>query len=64
MEEKMERIVYTVTEAAEILGISRPTAFQGVERGEIPHIRVGRRILIPKAALDKMLASAGSQAES
>ena len=62
MEEKLERIVYTVTEAAEILGISRPTAFQGVERGEIPHIRVGRRILIPKAALDKLLATAGSKA--
>ena len=62
MEEKLERIVYTVTEAAEILGISRPTAFQGVERGEIPHIRVGRRILIPKAALDKLLATAGSRA--
>ena len=62
MEEKLERIVYTVTEAAEILGISRPTAFQGVERGEIPHIRVGRRILIPKAALDKFLVTAGSKA--
>ena len=62
MEEKLERIVYTVTEAAEILGISRPTAFQGVERGEIPHIRVGRRILIPKAALDKLLVTAGSKA--
>ena len=60
MEEKIERIVYTVEEAAKLLGISRPTAFQGVERGEIPHIRVGRRILIPKASLDRMLASAGS----
>lgn len=62
MAENLERIVYTVDEAAKILGISRPTAFQGVERGEIPHIRVGRRILIPKAALDKLLANAGSKA--
>ncbi len=62
MAEKIERIVYTVTEAAEILGISRPTAFQGVERGEIPCIRVGRRILIPKVALDRLLADAGSKA--
>ncbi len=61
MEEELERIVYTVTEVAEILRISRPTAFQGVERGEIPHIRVGRRILIPKAALEKLLAAAGSK---
>ena len=64
MQENLERIVYTVDEAAQILGISRPTAFQGVERGEIPHIRVGKRILIPKAALDKLLANAGSVKES
>ncbi len=60
MEGKLDRIVYTVTEAAEILGISRPSAFQGVERGEIPYIRIGRRILIPKVALEKLLESAGS----
>lgn len=61
MEEKLERIVYTVTETAEILGISRPTAFQGVKNGEIPCIRVGRRVLVPKAALEKLLATAGSK---
>lgn len=61
MEENFERIVYTVDEAAKLLGISRPSAFQGVERGEIPHIRVGKRILIPKAALDKLLTTAGSK---
>lgn len=61
MEEKAEKIVLTVDEAALILGISRPTAYQGVERGEIPHIRVGKRILVPRVALEKMLASAGSK---
>lgn len=60
----MESQIYvlTVDKGAEILKISRPQAYLGVERGEIPHIRVGKRILIPKAALDKMLSSAGSQA--
>ncbi|MFC2047188.1 helix-turn-helix domain-containing protein [Chloroflexota bacterium] len=59
MEENLERIVYTVDETAKILGLSRPAAFQGVKQGSIPHVRVGKRILVPKAALEKMMATAG-----
>lgn len=54
--------VLTVDEVAEILKISRPQAYLGVARGEIPHIKVGKRILIPRAALEKMLENAGSKA--
>ena len=61
MEDKLERIVYTCDEAALLLGISRPQVYLGIERGEIPHIRVGKRILIPCAALDKKLTTAGSK---
>ena len=56
-----QSVVLTVDEVAALLKISRPQAYLGVERGEIPHIRVGRRILIPKAALDKLLANAGKE---
>ena len=45
----------TVEEAAKILGVSRGVAYEGVKTGEIPSIRIGRRILVPKAELDKML---------
>ena len=58
----MEKIVYTVEEAAELLEISLPSAYQAIKKGEIPVIRIGRRILVPVAALEKMLASAGSSA--
>lgn len=57
-----EKIVLTVDEVANILGISRPTAYQGIQRGEIPSIKVGKRILVPRMALEKLLAEAGSQA--
>lgn len=57
-----EKVVLTCDEAAEYLGISRPQAYLGVHRGDIPSIRIGKRILIPKAALDKLLANAGSKA--
>lgn len=55
------KVVMTVEEAAEHLQISRPSAYQAVKKGEIPVIRIGRRILVPIAALDKLLESAGSK---
>ena len=49
----------TVEESATALGISRATAYEAVSRGEIPAIRIGRRILIPKVALEKLLDGGG-----
>jgi excisionase family DNA binding protein len=45
----------TVTEAAIVLGISRALAYQLVARNELPSIRLGRRIIIPRRAVDAML---------
>jgi excisionase family DNA binding protein len=50
-----ERLTLTVEEAAAMLGISRAFAYEAVNRGEIPHIRIGRRILVPRSALDRLL---------
>ena len=61
-ERPQQRLTMTVEEAATALGISRATAYEAVSRGEIPAIRIGRRILIPKVALAKLLDS-DSQAE-
>jgi excisionase family DNA binding protein len=51
-----ERRAITVSEAASILGISRGTAYEAAKRNEIPTIRIGRRLLVPLAALERMLA--------
>lgn len=50
-----ERLTYNVREAARLLGLSKNSVYQGVFTGEIPHIKVGRRILIPRLALERML---------
>jgi excisionase family DNA binding protein len=50
-----DRLVYTVEEAAALLGISRSFAYESVQRGEVPSMRIGRRILVPKAALQRFL---------
>lgn len=56
------RATYTVPEAAAILGISRCTAYDAVRSGNIPSIRIGKRILVPKCALDRLLKN-GSQVD-
>jgi excisionase family DNA binding protein len=50
-----ERVTFTVEEVAKRLGISRNFAYDCVNRGEIPAVRIGRRLLVPKVALEKML---------
>lgn len=53
---KEESLTLTVTECAKRLGIGRNSAYEAVSRGEIPVIRVGKRLLVPKAALDRLLS--------
>jgi len=50
-----ERLVFTVGEAGQLLGISRAFAYELVARGDLPVIRLGRRIVVPKVALLAMV---------
>ena len=52
-------LVFSVSEAAKLLGISRGTAYSLVQTGQIPCIKWGKRMLIPRVALMKMLEEAG-----
>jgi excisionase family DNA binding protein len=49
------RLCITVPEAAEMLGISRNFAYELVKQGNLPVVQFGKRLLIPRAALEKML---------
>jgi excisionase family DNA binding protein len=44
-----------VDSVAKALGLSRVSAYEGVKNGDIPSIRIGRRIVIPTAAVRRML---------
>jgi excisionase family DNA binding protein len=50
-----ERLTYTLTEAARRLGISRALAYEAANRGELPVCRIGRRVLVPRTALARLL---------
>lgn len=56
--ENSQKYVLSVEDAGKRLGLSRPSAYQAVKRGELPVIRIGRRLLVPVAALEKMLENA------
>jgi excisionase family DNA binding protein len=60
----VERLTLTVEEAATMLGISRAFAYEAVNRGEIPSIRIGRRVLVPRAALERLVDEQGSTTDS
>jgi excisionase family DNA binding protein len=53
---RTERMTISVEEAGKKLGISRGKAYEAAHRGDIPIIRIGSRLLVPKAAFDKMLS--------
>jgi excisionase family DNA binding protein len=48
----------SVADAAKLLGISRTLAYECVNRGELPSIRLGARIVVPTTAIDEILTRA------
>ena len=49
------RLTFTVAETAEILGISKTSAYECVQRGEIPSLIFGRRIVIARRDLESLV---------
>jgi len=50
-----KRLVLTVTEVAVALGISRTHDYELVARGELPSLRLGRRIVVPRRSLERLV---------
>ena len=56
-----DRLVLTIEETARLLKIGRSCAYEAARRGELPILRMGRRMLVPKGALDKLLEGAADE---
>lgn len=50
-----EKLTLTVTEMARLLGIGRGPAYEAVRKGTIPSVKIGKRLLISKQALMRIL---------
>jgi excisionase family DNA binding protein len=51
-----ESVLLTVPEAARLLRISRNLAYELIRQGRLPHVRLGRRILVPRFGLEQWIA--------
>jgi excisionase family DNA binding protein len=45
----------TVPQAARLLGVSRAAAYTAIQRGEVPALRIGHRLVVPTADLRRLL---------
>ena len=59
----IERLAVSVPEVAKMLGISRNSAYNAVAHKSIPSLRIGKRIIVPLAALERLLTEGQKQIE-
>ena len=50
-----QSLVLTVEEARLLLRLSRNSMYAAIARQEVPHLKIGRRILIPRKALERLM---------
>jgi excisionase family DNA binding protein len=59
-----ERVVYTLSEAAELLGVHYETVARWVRTGKLPGVKLSRRkVVVPKETLDAFLRGGSAGAE-
>jgi excisionase family DNA binding protein len=55
------RLTLTVAEAGQVLGVSKSYAYELVRQGQLPCMRLGRRIVVPVRALEVLLGTANPE---
>ncbi len=55
LEDWRNKSTVTIEEGAPIIGVSRGPAYAAARTGEIPTLRIGKRLLVPVAALRRLL---------
>jgi excisionase family DNA binding protein len=62
---RLERVetplLVSVPEAARLLGVGTTFGWAMVRNGEIPSVRLGRRVLVPRAALEQLAGTRQAQ---
>lgn len=62
MDRDDDRMTLSVADAAKLLGISRAFAYERVACGELPCLRFGRRVVVPREALERLVNAADRDA--
>ncbi|MBO8183639.1 MAG: helix-turn-helix domain-containing protein [Archaeoglobus sp.] len=59
--QNIERITLTAKEVAEMLGISKRFVYELCQRNELPHKRIGRKVLFSKSQIKEWLEGGESK---
>ena len=59
-----DKLTLTVEEAGKRLGISRATAYALANQGQLPVIRLGKRLLVSKVGLERMVNEARTKTQT
>jgi excisionase family DNA binding protein len=62
--ETKDKLCLSVAEVSKLLNLSRNATYQACMTGEIPAIRIGRRVLVPTIRLEAMLAGKSEAKET
>jgi excisionase family DNA binding protein len=60
--EKLDRLAYSVAEAAQVLGLGKTTLYGLMDSGKLPYCRIGTRRRIRSADLHALLADQSNAA--
>lgn len=55
-----DQLAISPDEAGKRLSLSRSATYAAIERGEIPALRIGKRLLVPVAALERLVSEAAA----
>jgi excisionase family DNA binding protein len=55
MSDTSERLTFSPQEVCKLLGLSRGSVYEAIRTGQIPSVKIGRRILVPRVALERLL---------
>ena len=59
----MDKKTLSIPEAGKALGIGRSAAYEAARTGQLPTIRIGKRILVPVVALERMLRECADRSD-
>ena len=60
----MEKLAYSSTETAQVLGVSRPTVYQLMKRADFPAFKIGNRTLVSADGLRAWVLKQTEKGES
>ena len=55
MERSLECKVLSVEEAGKVVGLGKSAAYKAIHNGELPSIKLGRKLVVPIAELERLL---------